>query len=115
MKIAVLALAVSLSACASMNAPLASIAEQPIGFENVGPCPGAYINYDYWHRRYRDATYVPVQVQVQAVSALRACHKAGIKVPITVAEYNRQAPAIDGREWAREADKVLNPRPLGEF
>lgn len=115
MKIAVLALAVALGGCASMNAPLASISEQPVA-ANVGICPGAYINYDYWHRRYRDATYVPVQVQVQAVSALSACKKAGIKgLPITVAEYNRQPPAIDGREWARQADKELNPRPLGEF
>jgi hypothetical protein len=57
--------------------------------EPYGDCPGAVIDYAFYRAKYRD-NYVPVSVQVEARRALRACHKAGIKVPFTVAEYNQQ-------------------------
>jgi hypothetical protein len=117
MKLSVLSLVLTgfLGACAT--GPMASLQDQPLPPPEIsGPCPGAYIDYAYWHRRYRDPLYVPVQVQVAARSALSACKRAGIRgLPVTVAEYNQQSPGIDGREWARQADRVLNPRPLGEF
>lgn len=77
-KIIIAALALAISSPA--------LAKQP---EPYGDCPGAVIDYAYWKTRYRDG-YVPVRVQVQARSALQACHKAGIKVPFTVAEYNQR-------------------------
>lgn len=57
----------------------------------MGNCPGAYIDYDFYRKKYRDDTYIPVRVQVNARRELRKCHKAGIKVPYTVAEYNNRS------------------------
>lgn len=73
-----------------------------------GVCPAAYIDYEYYHRKYRDDTYVPIGVQLDARDGLRKCAKAGIKVPYTVAEYNKQARAFD----ARDVEALRYARPL---
>jgi hypothetical protein len=43
--------------------------------------------YAHYRVKYRD-DYIPVQVQVAANKALRACRKAGVDVPPTVYEFN---------------------------
>ncbi|WP_375188417.1 hypothetical protein [Sphingobium yanoikuyae] len=53
----------------------------------LNSCPAAHINYARWAN---DPFGIPVQIQVAAHRGLRACRKAGIKVPATVAEYNGQ-------------------------
>jgi len=73
-----------------------------------GYCPGAIIDYDHYRRKYHD-DYIPIQVQLEARSALEKCHKAGIRVPYTVSEYNRQG---HDTQDIRDVEGLRNMAPL---
>lgn len=79
-----------------------------------GRCPAAYIDYDFYHKKYRDPNYIPVTVLLDARDGLRKCHEDGIEVPSTVAEYNNRYVMDSYTEYRIKRD--LTPRkPFGEF
>lgn len=72
-----------------------------------GYCPGAELKHTgYGHES------TGVAAQVAAHKALRACKKAGIKVPPTVAEYNNEPHET---KTLAEALKEIGYKPLQEW
>ncbi|OJY60941.1 MAG: hypothetical protein BGP16_00950 [Sphingobium sp. 66-54] len=76
-----------------------------------GYCPGAELRQTGWGSGIEG---IPAKEQVRARKALNECRKAGIKVPYTVAEYNKR-PRKDLTPDELHLLKQLAMKPGGEF
>lgn len=98
---------------------IAIILTQAAAVLNLGVCPAAYINYEYWsdHRNNITRT-VPVEIVMGAVRGLRECKRNGIDVPNTVDQYNAEIRNQRRRQniESREVERMVNHsgRPFHE-